>query len=225
MKLCKSLFSVAIWSVVAGAARAQTVVADYQGNFATGGTPASGWSYQASTLANLGNSAAYVNLVHTTNNGGDYETPQIGGNGTLNPSAAQTSVFPGTPSSQDEYVVLGYTFTAQQIAADGNDLKFHTYDFSNPANSATTIDVGIYKSNTAIIPAGIYDFPAGTSFSDGVYGGDYDFGTVTAGQTLYIAIGATSNNYTGVPIGVAYTLALAPEPTSAAMFGVVAAGC
>src|SRR5579864_3940403 len=127
-----ALTAVSIGILSVGAARA-AVVADYQADFNTSGTPAPGWSYWQSSQSSLGNSASYVALVHTGNLGGDYEAQASAGNSTAAPASfpavSKTDVYPGQTGS-GKFVVLGYTFTPAQIAAYGNQLQFHTYDFN-----------------------------------------------------------------------------------------------
>jgi hypothetical protein len=128
--------------------------------------------------------------------------------------ANQTTVHPGQSAAQDaggiqRYVILAYTFSAAEVASFGNQLKFHTYNFAVPADVLPGIDVRIYKNDTLVPPP--FTFPAGTVFSDAIFGMDYDFGTVAAGDTLYIALGSIGD-YAGQPLNVAYTLALVPEP-------------
>lgn len=207
-------------AIAAAAPAGATVVADYQADFRTNGTPAPGWSYLWNANGPLGNSANYVPLVHDTNFGGDYETVANGAWPDPAPGAylavTPTAVYPGQTATQAadgmaRYVITAYTFSAAQIAAYGNDLQFHTYHFTVPADAPGPIDVEIYKDNTLIAP---FPFPPGTDFSDGTFGPDYDFGTVQAGDTLYIAQ-AASGNYTGQPLGISYTLGLVPEPVVA----------
>ena len=213
----RSLFFAAALAAAAPAGAA--VVADYQADFRTNGTPAPGWSYLWNANGILGNSANYVPLVHDTNLGGDYETVANGTRPDAAPgaylAAAQTAVYPGQSATQaadhvTRYVITAYTFSAEQIATYGNQLLFHTYHFSVPADAPGPIDVEVYKNNTLIAP---FPFPPGTDFSDAVYGPDYPFGTVQPGDTLYIAQGA-SGAYGGQPLGVSYTLALVPEPVA-----------
>lgn len=206
----------AIVLAISAAARA-TVVADYQNDFQTGGTPGPGWSYLWNANGVIGDSSHYVPLVHDTNLGGDYETQANGTRPDAAPgsylAAARTAVYPGQTATQasdgiTRYVITAYTFSAAQVAADGNQLQFHTYHFTIPTDVPGPIDVEVYKNNTPVFP---FTFPPGTDFSDAVYGQDYSFGTVNPGDTLYIALGA-SGSYSGQPLGVSYTLALVPEP-------------
>jgi hypothetical protein len=223
----RSLLFAAALAVAAPAGAA--VVADYQADFNTSGTPAPGWSYLWNANGPLGNSANYVPLVHDTNLGGDYETVANGARPDPAPgaflAASQTAVYPGQTATQaadlvTRYVITAYTFSAAQIAADGNQLLFHTYHFTIPADAPGPIDVEVYKNNTLIAP---FPFPPGTDFSDQTFGPDYPFGTVQPGDTLYIAQGA-SGDYTGQPLGVSYTLALVPEPIAAPALALGALG-
>ena len=214
----RSLFFFAASLTAVIPARA-AVVADYQHDFRTNGTPAPGWSYLWNASGVLGNSANYVPLVHDTNLGGDYETQANGTRPDAAPgaylAASQTAVYPGQPATQaadhiTRYVITAFTFSADQIATYGNRLQFHTYHFTVPADAPGPVDVEVYKNNTLIAP---FPFPPGTDFSDAIFGQDYDFGTVQPGDTLYIAQGA-SGAYAGQPLGVSYTLALVPEPVA-----------
>jgi hypothetical protein len=216
---------------------AVTVVANYgaAGNF-TGPSPASGWSYSwnpagvnlttgsgASTAANVANWSPLV--FNSTDS--SFETASSGALPHAAPgsflSAGASGVKLGDTATtaadtHSHYVILGYTFSASQIANFGSDLKFHSYDFEVPNDpTLDPLDVEIFK-NTQLIAE--FPFPAPTSFSDSTFVQDYPFGTVQAGDTLYIALGG-SGNYAGQSIGVAYTLGLVPEPAGigAILFG------
>lgn len=204
------------------------VVADFGGDFSTNGTPKTGWSYSWNASGAIGNSANYQPLVGDTNFGGDYESQANGAWPDAAPGSyvaiSQSSFYPGQTATQDaggiqRYAIAGYTFSAADIAADGNGLLFHTYHFIVPADAPGLIDVKVYKNNTLIAP---FTFPPGTDFSDAIFGQDYNFGTVAAGDTLYIGLGA-EGDYTGQPLGVSYTLALVPEPTMLSLLVLVPA--
>jgi hypothetical protein len=201
------------------ASASATVVASYQGDF-TATTPAAGWSYLWNPLnKTLGNLSNYTPLAYNAGNS-EYETlstgslPHSGAGGYL--AANATGVTLGQTAAQasdgnSHYVILAYTFSAAQVAADGPNLAFHTYNFSVPSDpNLGPLDVEIFKNNTLLAE---FPFPAGTTFSDSLYGPDYSFGAVSGGDTLYIALGGTST-YSGQPIGVAYTLGLTPEPAA-----------
>ncbi len=211
---------------------AVTVVADYGADFQTT-TPKTGWAYQTGTITPVGFSATLSglsNLSPTTNLGGDYE----GSSNTLGsstkpgmlPAVTNTSLYPTTDGVA---TVLSYQFTAAQIAQFGNDLKFHTYSFSNPANSGINLHVSIYANGNAIIPPGSFNFGPGQSFSDAVFGQDYDFGPVVANERFQIAFTADNvvpSVYTTAspPMSIAYQLGLVPEPTSLSLAGIVLGG-
>jgi hypothetical protein len=214
----RAILGCALFSLLAAGASATTVVANYQGDF-TANTPKTGWSYLWNPQGKmLGNSANYSPLAYDSTNS-DYETLSTGSTGVGGSlSANSTGVKLGQTAAQasdglSHYVILAYTFTAGQIAADGSNLVFHTYNFSVP-NDPTLgpLDVQIYKNNTQLQD---FPFPAGTTFSDAIYGPDYAFGPVSAGDTLYIALGGTTT-YSGQQISVAYTLGLTttPEPST-----------
>jgi hypothetical protein len=202
------------------------VVANYGADFEADGTPKSGWSYMWNAAGPIGNAAGYVPLVYDTTGVGGYQTQNNG----LWPDAAPgsytrataTTVFPGQSAAQaadgiQRYIILAYTFSPADIATNGNSLKFHTYEFVIPQDTPGNIDVWAFKNNDFLFtfPGG---FPPGTTFSDAIFGPDYDFGTVQAGDTLYIALGA-QGAYTGQPLSVAYTLALVPEPSALMLIG------
>jgi hypothetical protein len=213
--------------LAAGIANASAgVVADYQANF-TANTPATGWSYlwnpnnvPLTTVSGAANVGSWVNLPYNST-GSAYETAATGALPLAAPgsflAAGPTSVSLGQSATQatdgnSHYVILGYTFTAGQIAANGNQLQFHTYNFGIPADATLDpISVEVFKNTTLIPPP--FTFPAGFPFSDATFGQDYPFGTVSPGDTLYIALGATGA-YSGQNIGIAYTLSLVPEPAS-----------
>jgi hypothetical protein len=206
------------------------VVADYQNQFASP-TPGTGWSYlwnptnvplYSNPSTFTGNSANYIPLSYNST-GSAYETQSTGSLPLANPgaflSAASTHVTLGQSQTQasdgnSHYVILAYTFSAAQVAADGPNLSFHTYDFNIPTDASMgNVDVAVFKNDALefTYPGG---FPEGTTFSDATYIPDYPFpDPVHGGDTLYIALGDLGN-YSGQQIGVAFTLALTPEPTA-----------
>jgi hypothetical protein len=214
-----------------------TVVADYGPDFETDGSPKTGWSYLWNSGGALfqvlpgpviqGLPGNYTALSYDATGGGGYQAfnngiyPESGSPGYVR--AQQTTVNAGQTATQDangiqRYVILAYTFTSAQIATYGNELKFHTYHFTIPENVPGNVDVWAFKDSVPVFnyPGG---FPASTDFDEGDFMPDYDFGTVTANQTLYIAIGA-QGSYAGEPLGVSFSLALVPEPS---ILGIVAA--
>ena len=223
----RSIVYCAVSMLIASAAAKAAVVADYQGNY-TPTTFAPGWSYRwnpANVPLTTGtgqsvaaNTANWVPLAFNST-GNAFETASTGAVPLAAPgsflSAGPTAVHLGDTSTQaadhnSHYVILAYTFSAQQIASNGNNLTFHTSNFNVPADiSLDPLDVEIFKNTQPVAPP--FTFPAGTVFSDSIFGQDYPFGTVQPGDTLYIALGGTGN-YSGQSIGVSYTLALTPEP-------------
>ena len=206
------------WSARAG------VVADYGADFETDGTPKLGWSYLWNPSGPIGNSANYVPLVFDTTGVGGYQTQNNGAWPDAAPGSftrtTSTTVFPGQSATQaadaiQRFVILAYTFSAADIAANGNSLKFHSYQFIIPQDTPGNIDVFAFLNNSFVFtfPGG---FPPGTNFNDTIFGADYDFGTVQAGDTLYIGLGA-QGAYSGQPLSVSYTLALVPEPSALLM--------
>lgn len=204
--------------VLAIAGAKAEVVADYGADFQTG-APAAGWAYLWNANGPIGTAANYAPLVHDAAGSGFYESQANGAWPDAAPGAYvranSTTVYPGQSASQDgsgiqRYVIMAYTFSPAEVAAHGPSLLFHTYNFNIPADVPGNIDVWAYKNDVPIFtyPGG---FPPSTQFSDGIYGGDYDFGTVQAGDTLYLALGA-QGDYAGQPLSVAFTLALVPEP-------------
>jgi hypothetical protein len=223
----RSLIFCAAIATLAATASATTVVADYQGNFSAT-NPAPGWRYLwnpsgvplfSNPLTFTGNSANYAPLSY---NSGDlaYATQSTGALPLAPPgsylSTAPTYVTLGQSDTQASdgirhYVILAYTFSAAQVAADGPNLTFHTYNFNIPNDPTLgSVDVAVFKNDSLVFENA---FAEGTSFSDATFQQDYSFGTVQGGDTLYIALGDTGS-YAGQQIGVAYTLALAPEPSA-----------
>jgi hypothetical protein len=125
----------AVVALLAAASPAVTVVADYQANFASP-TPATGWSYRwnatnvplFSDPSNfIGNPANYAALSYNST-GSAYETLSTGSLPQAAPgsflSASPTYVTLGQSGTQaadgnSHYVILAYTFSSAQVAADG----------------------------------------------------------------------------------------------------------
>lgn len=218
-----------------------TVVADYGADFETDGSPKAGWSYRWNSGGPLfqvspgpviqGLPGNYTTLNYDATGGGGYQAVNDGTYPDAAPGsfvrASQTTVNAGQTARQDSlgiqrFVILAYTFTDTQIALYGNQLKFHTYHFNIPAETPGNVDVWAFKGTEPVFtfPGG---FPPDTDFDEGDFVPDYDFGTVSPFQTLYIAIGAqdsVEDPYTGQPLGVSFSLALVPEPS---ILGTVAA--
>lgn len=213
------------------------IVANYGTGFASP-TPANGWSYlwnPAGVPLTTGTFPALTPTIaswqslafNATDN--KYETASTGTLPQSNPgaslSATATTVTLGQGNAQaadgfSHYAILAYTFSAADVANFGNQIKFHTYSFNIPADAhLNKIDVEVFR-NTSLVFANQFNAP--TFFDNSIYGSDYDFGTVSPGDKLYVALGAVGGNYTNQPIGVAYTLALAPEPATLALAVLVA---
>ncbi len=220
-----------------GAATAPAaVVANYQTGFTTP-APGNGWSYywnpagvsltSGTFPALTPNIASWAPLAFNATDS-KYETasggtlPQANPGGSL--SLTSTTVLLGQDNAHaadgfSHYAILAYTFSAADVL-NGHDLKFHTYSFNIPADpNLSKVDVEVFRNNALVF---VNPFDAPTLFNDGTYGGDYDFGTVNAGDTLYVALGAVGGTYTNQPIGVAYTLALVPEPGTIGLLALAA---
>jgi len=224
----KLFFGMVLAASASAAPAAVTQVADFSGNYAT--TPAAGWSYQWNpTGVALGNSAGYTALSYNSTDS-KYETSATGALPQANPggylSINATGVQMGQNASASDgnvhYAIIGYTFTAAQIAADGSSMVFHTYDFSVPSDQTLSpVSIQLMQNNTLLGPA--FQFPAGTTFSNAIYGPDYYITDVAPGDTFYIAFGEPGN-YSGQTVGVAFTLGLEPsvlpEPASLGLLGI-----
>lgn len=232
--------SLALAALIAAPAAQAEIVADFVGDFQAG-TPSAGWSYlwnangplstftPPSTITpNIGQWSTLSYDVNTTSGGG-YEAAV---NATY-PDPAPASflrvtsgtVRPGQPAAQDasgiqRYAILAYTFSAAEVAAYGSDLFFETFNFAVPENlPGGRVDVQVFKNEQLVFTSDFLGGFEAPGFSDAMFGGHYSFGTVQADDTLYIAIG-TRGAYAGEPIGVAYTLALTPEPGTLATLAV-----
>jgi hypothetical protein len=136
------LFGAVVLAFFSASASAVTVVADYQGNY-TSPTPASGWKYMwnpagvplfSNPATFTGNSANYVSLSYNST-GGAYETQSTGLLPLASPggylSAAHSYVTLGqngtlAADGNTHYAIIDYTYTNAQVAADGQNLVFHT---------------------------------------------------------------------------------------------------
>ena len=170
-----------------------TVVADYRDDFETDGTPAAGWSYLWNPTHAVGSSANYVALVGDTNFGGDYETQA---NGSLpdaapgsNLAATSTSLRPGQGSAQsalqiEHCAIAAYTISAQDIATAGGNQAWITSGFFTTGVGPDGVHAYVYVNDTLI--NGPTVLPAGVTFPDLVL----PLGAVSAGDTIYVAIGS-----------------------------------
>lgn len=218
----------ALAAVGHGAASAG-VVADYQDDF-TYPTPKVGWSYLWNANGAIGTAANYVSLVPDGASPARYQTEAQGAFPDAAPgsslSATATTLIPGQGTAQnalERYVIVGYTITAADIAAHGNQLVLSEYSFAVSATSTDGITARIYKNDTLFINQPL---PPGIVFSSDTpdpNGGPIPLGEFAAGETLYVAIGSeglalpqVGGNDTNDVLTVDYTISLVPEPTGAA---------
>ena len=215
---------------LSAAAAPAAVIAQYQNDFRTSGTPAPGWSYLWNATGAVGDSANYVPLVHDTNFGGDYETQANGTRPDAPPgsnlAATSTTLYPGQGSLQaadgiPRYVIAAYTVSAANIAAAGGGVaSLPHYHFTIPLDSVDGVDSRIYVNNTLIVDQIL---PPGLDYSDtspGAY--PVPLGTLSPGDTLYVALGPRTTDI-GDALGVDYTIELsAPEPASTGLIAIAA---
>lgn len=219
-----ALGTAALCGLLLAATAKATVIADYQNDFRTNGTPAPGWSYLWNASAPIGNSANYVPLVHDTNFGGDYETQANGMWPDAPPgsslAATSNTLYPGQGSLQasdgiPRYVIAAYTVRPSDIvAAGGGEASLPHYHFTVALTSLDGIDSRIYVNNTLIVDQIL---PPGLDYSDTLPGAyPVPLGNLKAGDTVYVAIGSRDAD-TGNALGVEYSIDLVPEPASAGL--------
>src|SRR5687768_4494811 len=144
----KSLFMATSTLVLVGAfardVRAD-VVADYVDDFSYP-APAPGWSYLWNANGAIGSTANYAPLVADGATPARYETqnqtpdqfPDDAPGSSL--SATPTTLTPGQGTNQsgnaiERHVIAAYTFTADDIAANGQDLVLDDFSFAVSPNS------------------------------------------------------------------------------------------
>lgn len=121
-------------------------------------------------------------------------------------------------------IILAYTFSAEDIAAGGGGEALLTaYDFAvaaSPAGSADGVSARVYHDDdpTPLINFSLdsnppFPFPPGFRFETRLDPNPIPLGTYAAGETVYIAIGATTTDI-GDEMRLDYTISLVPEPSS-----------
>ena len=222
--------------VAAATAARATIIADFTDDFSYP-SPASGWSYLWNANGPIGNSANYALLVPDAPGSGRYETiddapdsfPDAAPGSST--SVTSTTLTPGQGSGQnpfERYVLAAYTFSAEEIAANGDQVVLDLYSFGVPAGSQDGVSTKLYKNNTLLV-----DQPLPPNFTfdyqtPAPNGGPIGLGQFAAGDTLYVAIGANGlalpggGNDTGDVLTVDYSIALVPEPASAAAMSLAA---
>jgi hypothetical protein len=209
-----------------------TQIADYQSDFQAGG-PGAGWGYLFNSAGPLGNPANYTAL---TPSGGQYIGPSGGlvGTGAADPVAyPPTAPFPPTfpatlvrpgpgsledPGGIERAVIVAYTIQPEDLAAAGVSgpalVSITAYDFAVSALSTPDgMSARIYTKNdtTPIIEFSDdtvppFPFAPGFRFETTLDPDPIPMGMFSAGETIYIALGA---NTFSVPEPAALSL-LAP---------------
>jgi hypothetical protein len=214
------------------------VVADYQDDFSYP-APASGWSYLWNANGPIGTAANYVPLVPDGASPARYETqnqtpdqfPDDAPGASL--SATLTTLVPGRGTNQsgnpiERYVIAAYTFSAADVATNGEQLVLDDFSFAVGAGSDNGVTATMYLNDFPLIAA--QPLGPGLEWHVGLTG-PIGLGPVSPGDTFYVAIGADGlaplppfgpgGSDIGDVITVDYSLVLVPEPGSAA---VLAAG-
>jgi hypothetical protein len=230
-------------AISAGGATAGTV-ASYQADFAYP-SPSTGWSYLWNANGPLGTATNYVPLVADSASPSRYETqdqdafPDAAPGGSL--SANPTTLIPGHATGQgantiERFVIAAYTFSAEDIATNGNFLTLASYSFTVGAGSEDGITAAMYLNDFPIL-AGMPLGPTVTwdDSTQGPNSGPIGLGPIVAGMTFYVAIGSngaailppvgSGGNDVGDIITLDYTLTLTPipEPAAAGLAGVASA--
>jgi hypothetical protein len=213
------------------------VVADYQTDFSYP-TPASGWSYLWNANGAIGTAANYVPLLadgaavsrYETQNQTPDQFPDDAPGSSL--SATPTTLVPGQGTNQsgnliERYVIAAYTFSAADIAANGEQLVLDDFSFAVGAGSDGGVTATMYLNDFALISA--QPLGPGLEWHVGLTG-PLALGPVAPSDTFYVAIGADGlaplppfgpgGSDVGDVITVDYALKLVPEPGSAAVLAV-----
>ena len=151
--------------------------------------------------------------------------PDPFGSGAELPPLPQTFVRPGRgtaqlPNTVERAAVVAYTFSAEEVAANGGRAFFTDYYFAVSSDTADPVTARVFHDDD---PTPILDFtfPAGFAFHTSLDPDPIPLGTYAAGETVYIAIGsfATDGSVPGVPnsgdeLRLDFTISLIPEPGS-----------
>jgi hypothetical protein len=225
-------------------AHAQTRVADYGAAFPSdpSGTLATGWHYYWNpTNAPIGTASGYVPLTYIPSltrfetAGGatnTYPDPAPGSNLFID----NDTVYPGQAQSQaadgiEHYAIIAYTIQAADMTAAGATTTatatLDSYHF-NIGSGGDGINARLYINDTPAPGRPLQPLPPDFVFdsSDPFLGGPFPIGDVQAGDTIYIAIGASGPTFFGsggtVPandtadtLGLSFTIALSPTPEPA----------
>ena len=210
------------------------VVADYVDDFSYP-APAPSWSYLWNANGPIGTAAHYVPLVadgatparYQTQNQTPDQFPDDAPGSSL--SATPTTLAPGQGTNQsgnaiERHVIAAYTFTADDIAANGQQLVLDGFSFAVGPNSEGGVTARMYLNDFPLIAGQPLD--AGFGWDVGMTG-PLALGPVNAGDTFYVAIGADGmatlppfgpgGSDVGDVITVDYSLRLVPEPGGAAL--------
>ena len=195
------------------------VVADYTGDFQPN-TPKPGWSYLWNANGPLGNSANYVALTPTANQGGDYETAIPGSS----LAVTATVIIPGIGTTQDpgqieRCAILAYTITAADIANNGHIGYLDDYHFTVPLVSVDGVSASIFVNNSPILPG--LPLPPGMDYDRSAPDAyPMPLGVLNPGDTVYVAVGSRFTD-NGDQLGIKYTINLVPEPASLSILSFV----
>ncbi len=210
------------------------VVADYTDDFSYP-APAPGWSYLWNANGSIGTAANYVPLVADGTTPARYETqnqtpdafPDDAPGSSL--SATSTTLTPGQGTNQsgnaiERHVIAAYTFTADDIAANGRDLVLDNFSFAVSPNSDGGVTARMYLNDIPLIAG--QPLNPGLEWNVGMTG-PLNLGPVNPGDTFYVAIGADGlaplppfgpgGSDVGDVITLDYSLRLVPEPGGAAL--------
>jgi len=148
--------------------------------------------------------------------------PDPFGLGIVLPPLPNTFVRPGqgtaqAPNSIERAVVLAYTFSAADVAAFGGEAYFTDYYFAVSTTSLDPVTARVYRDDDAA-PILDFVFPPGFAFQTTLDPDPIPLGTYAAGETVYIALGSGFTDAAGGDeLRLDFTIALVPEPASAAL--------
>jgi hypothetical protein len=224
------------------------VIADYQDDFVVTSDPnaRNGWSYFWNANPPAGrptppfffhSPGTYAPLVAV---GDQYEAPGtriVAGSapvGALDPAFPPDPIFGPYPNTfvrpgpgiadngsggWERAIIVGYTFSAEDIAAAGGGQAFITaYDFAVAANSLDGISARIFHDDdtTPLINFSLdseppFPFPPAFRFETRIDPRPIPLGTYAAGETVYVVIGSNTNQ-TLDELRMDFTISLVPEP-------------
>jgi hypothetical protein len=195
-------------------------------------TPATGWSYLWNSKGTIGTPANYTSLLPTTDPVYYYDCDGINGVpgpepgayvylGLLPPTdlnAGQPGGHPGPGRDQDSSGIERYAIAAYTLSTGGT-VSITNSLLTNANWSADGLDIKVYvnSNSTPLLSASTQGGRGQTTSFDG------GLGVLTAGDTIYVAIGSNGSDSADA-FSLRYDITAVPEPSTFALLGIGAFG-